>query len=237
MQKLNNFADQQQQQSQSQSQKSHSGNETIIVLKGMISKPYVKQLFVVIFIYGIAHSVINNIIMMFLTKELNPSGSTVGTALVLALCGEVPCFLVSQKILTMFKDGPYSVITIAHFIMAGRMIAYGLASWLHSSTLALAVQLLHGMTFSLPWASFVLIVNSIAPQGFGTTVQSILHSLFVGVAGSVGVFVGSFFYGVLGSTYFFFAVAIVVSLSYFCIFARIPHNYSPQIISTQDFDS
>lgn len=215
----------------------HHGSETVAALKGMLSKPNAKQLFFVIFVYGIAHSVINNMVPMFLTKDLEASGSVVGVALVLALCGEVPCFLTSQRVLTMFKDGPYSVLTMAHLVMAGRLLVYALASKLRFSGLALVVQLVHGMTFSLPWASFVLIVNSIAPQGFGTTVQSILHALFVGVAGSTGAFVGSFCYSVLGSTCFFLAVACVVLLSYFFVLSRMPRNYSPQIISTQDFDS
>lgn len=213
------------------------GAETVAALKEMLSKPNAKRLFLVIFVYGIAHSVINNMVPMFLTKDLESSGSVVGVALVLALCGEVPCFLASQRVLTMFKDGPYSVLTMAHAVMAGRLAAYALASKLRFSGLALVVQLLHGVTFSLPWAAFVLIVNSIAPQGFGTTVQSILHALFVGVAGSTGAFVGSFCYGVFGPTCFFSMMACVVLLSYFFVLSRMPRNYSPQIISTQDFDS
>lgn len=233
MQNANRYSE----QDMGQQQKSRlGGNETLAALRGLLARPSAKQLFVVIFVYGFAHSVINNMVPMFLTKDLEVSGSVIGVALVLALCGEVPCFLVSQKILTMFKNGPYSVLTISHAVMAGRMVVYALAGWFHSSTLALAVQLLHGMTFSLPWASFVLIMNSIAPPGFGTTIQSILHSLFVGVAGSAGTFVGSFLYSALGASNFFLTVATVVSLSYFFILSRIPHNYSPQIISTQDFE-
>lgn len=220
-------------------QKGRNGSDTFIALRGMLMRPGAKQFFAVAFIYGVSHSVVNNVVPMFLTKDLDASGSIVGLALVMALCGEVPCFLASQRILTMFKEGPYSVLTLAHATMACRMVAYALAGWLRTSTLALAVQLLHGLTFSLPWAAFVLITNSIAPPGFGATIQSVLHALFVGVAGSTGAFMGSFFYSVLGSSKFFLCVAAAVSASYFFVLSKMPHNYSPQIISTtsSDFDS
>ena len=57
---------------------------------------------------------------------------------------------------------------------------------------ALATQLLHGFTFSLPLAAGVMGAAKLSPKGLGTTGQGVFSAVFLGLGPTIGVILAGY---------------------------------------------
>lgn len=103
-------------------------------------------------------------------------------------------------------------LVLAAFVV--RLVAYSTMAWWPSTTLVLAVELLHGLTFGLAWAAGAEYCRAIAPEGLEATVQSAFQSSYFGVGTGLGGLTGGLLYQQLGASSCFSVSAVVVAVGW-----------------------
>ncbi len=151
---------------------------------------------------GVCLSVSTNFLYLHMA-DLGISASTVGLALTLATLSEVPIFFFSGRLLRRYSAA--TLLLIALSVFAARLFLYSAFSlpWL-----ILALQLLHGPSFSLLWAAGVAYADQHAPDGFRATAQGLFSAALLGWGGVVGALVGGALYDALGAALMFRWVAV-----------------------------
>lgn len=112
-------------------------------------------------------------------KENGATSSLVGYGLALQGLCELPLFYFSAVIISRFGMKATLVITI--FVTTARMLLYTVVK---NPQAALAIELLHGISWSLFWAVCVEFVNSLVPEDKRVTGQSLLYAAYYG-AGTI----------------------------------------------------
>lgn len=172
-------------------------------------KGFVPFAFVLV-VMGYTHSVFSEYVALFINSDPQTSSSVFAWTGLAAMAGELPFFFFSDVL--MRKFGAASVILTAQAGTALRLLGYGV---LHGNAL-IAPQLLHGVTFSLMWASSVIYVDGLAPPHLSATAQSLLSILYGGVSAFVSSLVNGYLYEVggkalvVGSSVTLVVVSIVV---------------------------
>lgn len=126
-------------------------------------------------------------------KAMGASSAVIGLLFVVATASELPVFLISAALIKRLSLR--GVILGAFVMFALRGFATALAptpGW------GVAVQLLHGTSFSALWAASVLYVNRIAPPGLGASAQALFLLAFLGLGKAIGALVGAQLYDSLG---------------------------------------
>lgn len=112
-------------------------------------------------------------------KENGASASLVGYGISLQGLCELPLFYFSAAIMRRF--GMRTTLLITIFVTTARMLLYAIVGDPH---VALSIELLHGISWSLFWAVCVEFVNSLVPEDKRVTGQSLLYAAYYG-AGTI----------------------------------------------------
>ena len=152
--------------------------------------------FAVVLLAGMSHAVINTMVPLFLRQTVSAPGFVLAIAFTLAGASEVPVFVLSRAIIGNLGRGVVSAITLSLLCAIARMAFYCFAAYLgdeNAPNVAMvftcAVQVLHGVTFSLFWAACVDLCDAMAPPSLKATFQGILSALYNGAAAALGAFV------------------------------------------------
>jgi MFS transporter, PPP family, 3-phenylpropionic acid transporter len=121
-------------------------------------------------------------------KENGASASVVGYGISIQGLCELPLFYFSARIIRNF--GMKTTLLITTFTLAFRMLLYATIKNPHA---ALCVELLHGISWSLFWVVCVEHVNSVVPEEWRATGQSLLYASYFGI----GAIAGNFWTGYL----------------------------------------
>jgi len=124
-------------------------------------------------------------------KENGASASLVGYGISLQGLCELPLFYFSAKIIGRF--GIKTTLLITVFTTALRMLLYSL---IKNPNVALFIEVLHGISWSLFWVVCVEYVNMLVREDWRATGQSLLYAAYYGV----GAIVGNFWTGYLYNT-------------------------------------
>jgi PPP family 3-phenylpropionic acid transporter len=114
----------------------------------------------------------------YMTENGAPA-ALVGYGLSLQGICELPLFYFSAAIIRRF--GMKTTLLITIFVTTARMLLYTLVK---NPQAALAIELLHGVSWSLFWAVCVEFVNSLVPEDKRVTGQSLLYAAYYG-AGTI----------------------------------------------------
>ena len=157
--------------------------------------------FAVVLLAGMSHAVINTMVPLFLRKTLSAPGFVLAIAFTLAGVSEIPVFVLSKTIIGNMGRGVVSAITLSLVCAIARMSFYCFAAYLGDEdapnvgmVFTCAVQIFHGITFSLFWASCVDLCDAMAPPHLKATFQGILSALFNGAAAALGAFVSGYIF-------------------------------------------
>jgi len=121
-------------------------------------------------------------------KENGASASLVGYGLSFQGLCEIPLFYFSARIIA--KLGLRISLLITILATAVRLLLY---SWINTPTLAIPIELLHGISWSLFWVVGVEYVNKLVPAHWLATGQSLLYAAYYGA----GAIAGNFWTGYL----------------------------------------
>lgn len=124
-------------------------------------------------------------------KENGASASLVGYGLSFQGLCELPLFYFSARIIAKFGIRTTLLITI--FATALRMLLYSIVT---NPQMALFIELLHGISWSLFWVVCVEYVNGLVREDWRVTGQSLLYAAYFGV----GAIAGNFWTGYLYDT-------------------------------------
>lgn len=121
-------------------------------------------------------------------KELGASSTTVGLGLSFQGLCELPFFYFSSKIIQKIGFKSTLLLTIAATIV--RLFLY---SFIKNPYLAIPIELLHGLSWSLFWVVCVEYTNAIVPENWRATGQSLLYAAYFGVGTIMGNFLVGYF--------------------------------------------
>jgi PPP family 3-phenylpropionic acid transporter len=124
-------------------------------------------------------------------KENGASASLVGYGLSLQGLCELPLFYFSARIIA--RLGIKTTLLITVFVTALRLLLYSVVK---NSQVAIAIEILHGVSWSLFWVVCVEHVNTLVKEEWRATGQSLLYAAYFGI----GAIVGNFWTGYLSDT-------------------------------------
>ena len=143
--------------------------------------------------------------------EIGASRGMVGLAIGLQGLGELPLYLLAATIIR--RIGPHRTIVLAITVFGVRSLAYSIIT---VPALAAAVELLHGLSFSLFLVSSVQYVDQLVPSEWRATGQSLLSTAYFGLGGIIGNLWSGFLLDRIGvqpmfriNSYFLLGLAVV----------------------------
>jgi PPP family 3-phenylpropionic acid transporter len=170
----------------------------------------------VVFIGGMCLAIIGNFLFLYM-NDLGASKTLMGLSLTFATISELPILFYSNRLLNRWGARGLLLIALAAYVV--RALAYTVISepWMF-----LAVQLLHGLTFSAMWVAGVFYADSMAPEGLGATAQGLFSGVLLGLGGIAGGLIGGILYDELGAVAMFrwAAAAALVGLIVFALVSR-----------------
>ncbi|MBI4928733.1 MAG: MFS transporter [Anaerolineae bacterium] len=158
----------------------------------------------VMFISGAGSMVITNFLFLYLS-ELGAGEAVMGVALAVGTLGEVPMLFLSGWMIRKWGARGVLAIGLAAYVLRAFGLSIATQPWQ-----ALALQLLHGLTFSAVWAASVSYARQIAPRGLGATAQGLVSSMVMGLSGIVGSLAGGVLFERLGGAGLFRVSALAV---------------------------
>lgn len=121
-------------------------------------------------------------------KEMGASSTTVGLGLSFQGLCELPFFYFSAKIIQRLGFKPALLLTIVATIV--RLFLY---SFIKNPYIAIPIELLHGLSWSLFWVVCVEYTNALVPEKWRATGQSLLYAAYFGVGTIMGNFLVGYF--------------------------------------------
>jgi MFS transporter, PPP family, 3-phenylpropionic acid transporter len=192
------------------------GNRFWSSLKVLLANRRLAIFLLAVFVSGVTLSMTSNYLFLHL-DGLGATRTLMGVSLTFATVSEIPVLFFSDRLLKRFQA--QWLIIFSLIVFALRAFAYSI---MQVPWVVLPIQLTHGLTFSAMWIAGVSYVNEIAPEGLGTTAQSLFSSVTMGLGAMVGGFAGGLLYEAVGSAAMFrsagFAVLLFVFI--FVLFGR-----------------
>jgi PPP family 3-phenylpropionic acid transporter len=179
------------------------------------SRPW-RQFLLVVFVTATGGAVVNHFLFIYLSG-IGASATLRGISLTVATVSELAVFGLADSILRRFRA--HTLLLVSMGAVALRLLLYGVIS---NPYLALAPQVLHGLTFSLRLVAGVEIARRLAPKGMGATAQALFTGTNMGAAGIAGALIGGFLYRfvAVSDVLLFAGIAELVFLGVFIVFGR-----------------
>jgi len=178
-----------------------------------------------VFLVGLSFSAISNYFILFV-KSLGGGESLFGLSVAFASVSELPVFFFSSYMLRRWSANRMLMMAVA--VMAVRCL---LVSLMVDPRLALVVQLMHGMSFSLMWAAGVSYASEIAPPGMGATAQALFSTTQFGLGNGVGALLGSQVYADSGPVTLY-KLAALSSLAGFILLVLVARRMKYRAVPT-----
>lgn len=151
-------------------------------LKAVLKNKMLLYLLTSVLLVSIGATTIWNFYSIYM-KEIGASATLVGYGLSFQGLCELPLFFFSAIIIQRLGIKTTLLITLAATTL--RLFLY---SWVNDPQWAIAIELLHGISWSLFWVVCVESVNSLVPQQWRATGQSVLYAVYFGAGQIAGNF-------------------------------------------------
>jgi PPP family 3-phenylpropionic acid transporter len=161
-------------------------------LRMLLTDPAVLYFLLSIFLVAVGSGAVMNFFSLYL-DGIGAAEGTIGLAWALAAISEVPVMIYSGAL--MRRLGATGLLKLAFFIYAARWLLF---SFIRDPGWALAVQLLHGLSFAAFLTAGVTYLNERTPVGLTTTAQAVFNVVAFGLASIVGSLLGGYLYDVVG---------------------------------------
>lgn len=163
-------------------------------------------------LFGLAMATVNNYYVLYV-QSLGASDGLYGLSVAVAALSEIPIFFLSPLLLRVWQ--PRGLMRLAFVALAVRCFLYSL---LGNPVWAVAIQLLHGPSFSAMWTAGVNYAGHLAPPGLGASAQAVFVATLYGLAGVIGALLGSQLYAAFGGAVLF-RVAGAAALAGLAVFS------------------
>lgn len=149
-------------------------------LKALLVNPKMCVFLAAIWLVANFMAVIDNFLFWFL-KDLGGGDVVIGLSLLFMCVGEVPVFIISGHIIGRIGHNGALYLTFICYIL--RFFLY---SVLTNPWTVLPVELLHGVTFALMWATATSFAKENAPPNMSASSQTILSGVYWGFGRGCG---------------------------------------------------
>lgn len=171
-----------------------------------------------LFLVGLSFASINNFLILFM-KSLGGGESLFGLSVAFAGVSELPVFIFSSVLLR--KLTARRMLALGVLMMVVRCI---LISLMVDPRMALLLQMMHGLTFSMIWIAGVSFTNEIAPAGMGATAQALFSAAQFGLGNGIGALLGSQVYAAFGPAVLYQASAVSALCGFVFLLAISTHK-------------
>ncbi|MBN8576235.1 MAG: MFS transporter [Cytophagales bacterium] len=151
-------------------------------LQAVLKNKMLLYLLTAVLLVSIGATTIWNFYSIYM-KEIGASPTWVGYGLSFQGLCELPLFFLSAVIINRLGIKTTLLVTLAATTL--RLFLY---SWVNNPQWAIAIELLHGISWSLFWVVCVESVNSLVPQQWRATGQSVLYAVYFGAGQIAGNF-------------------------------------------------
>jgi MFS transporter, PPP family, 3-phenylpropionic acid transporter len=166
-----------------------------------------------------------NTFFPILMEGIGASRAQIGTAIAMQGLGELPLYLGAAAIIR--RIGPKWALITSFLVMAGRSFLYGT---LQQPGALMAVQLVHGLSFSLGLVAAVEYVNRLVPARWRATGQSLYSAAYFGLGAILGNTLSGYLVDVLGvqRMYLICSALILVCAVAAVVLLRVPQSLSAE---------
>ncbi len=181
-------------------------------LSQMLTNPRWMTFLGALFLVGACSAILNSFFVLYM-QSLGASAAVFGLAIVVASLSELPVFFLAPRIVQRGNASTLLMIAFGTYALRAFLCSLVTEPWM-----GVAVQLLHGLTFSALWTASVTYAREIAPPGWSATAQAAMGSVFFGLAVGAGALAGGTLYATAGPV-FTFQVAAALALAGLVLFA------------------
>jgi PPP family 3-phenylpropionic acid transporter len=161
-------------------------------LRLLITDSSVVFFLVSIFLVAVGSGAVLNFFSLYL-DGIGAGEGLIGLAWALAAVSEIPVMMYAGAL--MRRIGSAGLLKLAFLVYAARWL---LLSFIESPGLAVAVQLLHGLSFAAFLTAGVTYLSERTPEGLSTTAQAVFNVVCFGLASMVGALLGGYLYDSVG---------------------------------------
>lgn len=158
-----------------------------------------------ILLLGLGISGMNNFLGVYL-NALGGSATLIGAVASLGALAEIPVMLFSAVLVRRF--GLKRLLAFAFVAYALRFVLYSVMA---APAWALAISLMHGLTYGLFWVSSVMYVNHLAADNLQATSQTLLVAV-LNLANVIGAPVGGYIFDNAGPASLFRVYAVLCAV-------------------------
>jgi PPP family 3-phenylpropionic acid transporter len=157
---------------------------------------------------GLSLSALNTFFYPYMAG-LGADESTMGLALTLGVISEIPVLFYGDRLLRLLK--PYGLLLVAMTLTGIRLLLFAAAA---TPGVALAIQLMNGLSFPAVWIAGVAYANENAPAGGHAFAQGLFGATVLGLGMAAGGLVGGPLLEALGGRglYLVFGIGILVTV-------------------------
>lgn len=134
--------------------------------------------------FGFGAGVVSTYLFVRLAS-VGASAAVMGLALTIGTLSELVAFRAADRVIA--RIGATTVVLVGIGVLVVRLTLLGTFDTL---ALLLSLQLLHGLTFALPWSGVATHVLRTAPPELAASAQSVVGLVFTGLAPALGALVG-----------------------------------------------
>ncbi|KAJ3152657.1 hypothetical protein HDU86_005530 [Geranomyces michiganensis] len=178
---------------------------------GWLLAPDVIAFFASNTVLGGVFSVMGSFLWIYLTNELDASSTVRGMTGTAQVILQLPFFFFAKQVMAVL--GVRRSIIIAHIVTIVRFAAYPFLKPGPMVNMALGIELLHGLAFSMNWTASVSFAAGVAPRGMEFMAQGILGAFYGGLGSGLGGIIGGFIYSSYGSKVLFYGCAAMTAFS------------------------
>jgi PPP family 3-phenylpropionic acid transporter len=160
--------------------RSLDGGQSFANIKEVFASKILIFLLICVFLISAGATTIWNFYSIYM-KENGASASLVGYGVSFQGLCELPLFYFSARIIRKFGINTTLLITV--FATAIRLFLYSVVKNPH---VAIAIETLHGLSWSLFWVVCVEYVNMLVPEAWRATGQSLLYAAYYGAGAIAG---------------------------------------------------
>lgn len=157
------------------------------------------------FVFGLTLTFYHSFVGIRLT-ELGADTGQIGIAMLISAASEIPVLIFINKIFGKMK--PVTLLMLSGALLGLRMflLYFSASVWM-----VYGVQLIHGVSFMVPYYFSVLIINQQAPAHLKSSAQSLYAMFRSGLAAMVGTVGGGYLAEVAGIRNVYLVLAIFVT--------------------------
>lgn len=172
-------------------------------LRVLLADPAVVYFLSSIFLVAVGSGAVMSFFSLYL-DGIGAAEGTIGFAWALAAISEIPVMIYSGVLIR--RLGASGLLKLAFCIYAVRWLLF---SFIRDPGWALAVQVLHGLSFAAFLTAGVTYLNERTPAGLTTTAQAVFNVVAFGLASIVGSLLGGYLYDAAGMPFMLRVLSIL----------------------------